>query len=324
MNDKDHKDSKLEAERTDSIGAQGAYSSDAVTEEFPVIDEETAKAVIFDSDNTVDKPTKLFDRFKRKPIKKSEKKEPSSEDEALIDSVNDEGAVSEGGAEPSIPEETIPEQKNTPGEKKPVKKKTHDNRLYAILGGVTAACLALALCACGVCLYVVTQQQAQQSSASPAASFQAQDSNSSSSEANSNSAANSSKQDAAEQTTSTDNQQAVCEHEFERVWKEEKVADSVETKEVPAQMGTRTVNHTLCNVCLEQVDGNIEKHKQETGHDAGYTPNVPCEETYEISPESTETVVKKGYTVYVSDSEECIHCHMLRSADRIVKDEEQG
>lgn len=295
MKNDNQQDSKLNAERTANSGAQGTTSSDAVTEEFPIVDETVIKAKTYSVDNTSQKSHNIFEKVRRKQDYSFKNKQKSD----LTNETSDDQTTEE-----------VKEKTETNKDTARPKKAKNGNRFYAILGGAAAACLVLALCACGVCLYALAQQHTPQSTTVPNASFQAQD----------NVSAGANSQSSPAQSETNEQTQAVCNHEFERVWHEEKVADSVDTKDIPAKMGTRTVNHTLCNVCLEQVDGHIEEHKQQTGHDAGYTPNVPCEETYEISPATTETVVTKGYTVKVSDSEECIHCHMLRAADRLVED----
>lgn len=80
--------------------------------------------------------------------------------------------------------------------------------------------------------------------------------------------------------------------------------------------------HTVCNECLEIVDGSAEKHSAETGH-VGATPDVAVpvtrtvaearDEVKEVAPEKTQLV---------STTETCTTCGETRPAEKKTVDPE--
>lgn len=80
------------------------------------------------------------------------------------------------------------------------------------------------------------------------------------------------------------------EHEWQPIYGIREVPAETHEVEHPAVIGTRTVNHTVCNTCMENVDGAVEAHIEATGHEA-YTHDVPVSEQYVEQEAYVETVV---------------------------------
>lgn len=73
--------------------------------------------------------------------------------------------------------------------------------------------------------------------------------------------------------------------------------------EHPAEYGTVTESHTLCNVCKEEIDGKVAEHAEKTGH-SGWTNNVPVKKTVKLKDAWTETVTDRAaYDELVEDGQ---------------------
>lgn len=112
--------------------------------------------------------------------------------------------------------------------------------------------------------------------------------------------------------------QATCNHQFEREWVQEDVAATTESKWVDPVYGTHTVYHTICNTCQEKVDGKTTAHRNATGH-TSFTPNVPFDESYEVTPGHNEDVTVPGYSQLVSNKEICSICGLEQEVEEIIQ-----
>lgn len=83
------------------------------------------------------------------------------------------------------------------------------------------------------------------------------------------------------------------------------VRHEAQTRQVehPAEYGTVTESHTLCNVCKEEIDGKVAEHAEQTGH-SGWTNNVPVKKTVKVKDAWTETVTDRAaYDELVEDGQ---------------------
>lgn len=83
------------------------------------------------------------------------------------------------------------------------------------------------------------------------------------------------------------------------------VHHDAQTRQVehPAEYGTVTESHTLCNVCKEEIDGKVAEHAEQTGH-SGWTNNVPVKKTVKVKDAWTETVTDRAaYDELVEDGQ---------------------
>ena len=80
------------------------------------------------------------------------------------------------------------------------------------------------------------------------------------------------------------------------------------TVEHPAEYQNKTNYHTVCNVCGNIIDNNIQSHQSETGH-YSWTTNVPVAEEELFKEAWTETVTDKAaYDETVVSGRKCKTC----------------
>ncbi len=89
------------------------------------------------------------------------------------------------------------------------------------------------------------------------------------------------------------NDDGECNHQWETNWDIKKIPAKTHVEHHDAVYEDQTTYHTACNVCGSRVDGadGVREHRAETGHDSGYTPNVPFTDSVEVEPAWDETVV---------------------------------
>lgn len=85
------------------------------------------------------------------------------------------------------------------------------------------------------------------------------------------------------------------------------------TVEHPAVWEPQTSYHTVCNTCMQVIDGQASQHITETGH-KGYSTNVPITNDVMVSEAWTETVVdEEAHDELVLNGEVCSVCGATRN-----------
>lgn len=88
----------------------------------------------------------------------------------------------------------------------------------------------------------------------------------------------------------------------------------------PAEYETKTVSHTICNVCQAVVDNAAVEHQEATGH-IGYTTNVPRQETVKVKDAWTETtVVTPAYDEQIIKGSICLDCGATTTDSAVIAD----
>lgn len=97
-------------------------------------------------------------------------------------------------------------------------------------------------------------------------------------------------QDGSEKAAGDDGE---CNHQWETNWDIKKIPAKTHVEHHDAVYEDQITYHTACNVCGGRVDGadGVREHRAATGHDSGYTPNVPFTDSVEVEPAWDETVV---------------------------------
>ncbi len=86
--------------------------------------------------------------------------------------------------------------------------------------------------------------------------------------------------------------------------------------EHPAVWADTVAYRTVCNICMEPIDGAVAEHEAETGH-AAFTPQVPTPEKALVSEAWTETVVDQAaFDETVATSYVCTGCDEERPIER--------
>lgn len=76
---------------------------------------------------------------------------------------------------------------------------------------------------------------------------------------------------------------------------------------------SQTSYHTVCNTCMQVIDGQAAQHIAQTGHQ-GYSTNVPITGDVKVSDAWTETVVdEEAHDELVVDGEICSECGATRN-----------
>lgn len=85
------------------------------------------------------------------------------------------------------------------------------------------------------------------------------------------------------------------------------------TVEHPAVWEPQTSYHTVCNTCMQVIDGQAAQHIAQSGHQ-GYSTNVPITGDVMVSDAWTETVVdEEAHDELVLDGEICSECGATRN-----------
>ncbi len=106
-----------------------------------------------------------------------------------------------------------------------------------------------------------------------------------------------------------------CAHEWLPAY--DTIAHPAETHTVEhaAQYATKASFHTMCNECGALIDGIAAEHLKASGH-AGFTTDVPLDETIQIAPVWTETVIDKdASTESVQTAWKCSQCGTTKPLD---------
>lgn len=115
--------------------------------------------------------------------------------------------------------------------------------------------------------------------------------------------------------TDTASESASAEHQH--TWTPNYEIQTIEAKthtvHHDATYKTITEEHTLCNVCFEQIDGRVQEHMNNTGH-SGATPNVPIEVQVIDQPAWDEVVVDEPeHQELITNGEICADCGETRN-----------
>lgn len=106
------------------------------------------------------------------------------------------------------------------------------------------------------------------------------------------------------------------EHQWTTNWVIVETPAKTHTVEHDAVIESQTTYHTVCNICKAECDtaDAVAAHKAETGHNRGFTANVPITNDVVVTPAWTETVVDTPASEeLVPNGEICTVCKETRN-----------
>lgn len=128
-----------------------------------------------------------------------------------------------------------------------------------------------------------------------------------------------------ESTEDTSDDEATSEEEYElgeedthnwtTNWEIQTIPAQTHTERHDAVYEDQTTYHTVCNICKTVCDSSsaVATHKAETGHNSGYSANVPITNSVLVSPAWDETVVDVAESQeLVANGEICTDCGQTR------------
>lgn len=105
-------------------------------------------------------------------------------------------------------------------------------------------------------------------------------------------------------------------HDWQTNWEIQVTPAETHVEHHDAVIGSETTYHTVCNICNEICDDAqaVANHKATTGHDSGYTSNVPITNDVITTPAWDETVVDTPESQeLVPNGEICTICKETRN-----------
>ena len=172
------------------------------------------------------------------------------------------------------------------------KKQVKRSTLIIAICGTVAACVLIGICALGVEQYRQIEKDRANLASELAQSVDAEnDAKEQVKELQKEKEGTTASKDSSSDETETANASAEHVHDWTPVV-ETKHTDAVtHTVHHDAQYKTETKYVTLCNICKEEVTGKTAEHTAQTGHNSGFTTNVPKEVQTKTSDAWDETVV---------------------------------